>query len=441
MSSFLTNPFKNMRGGDLGRLSVLMFTAFIDMVGALMVIPLLPFYAEKLGANGFKIMVLVSVFSAMQLLTAPLWGRVSDRYGRKPALLIGLGASVIAYVVFAFAESYWLLLLSRIVQGAGGGTVGVIQAYVADAVEPKNRTRGLGWLSAATNAGVVLGPLLGSATTVMGPHAPGLFAAGLCALNIIFAFRFLTESHGVSARANAQRARTPLQAVGRVFFHPSDTSSRLIWIYSVAMGAFYGVHAILILFLNRQFGVTAATVGFFFAYLGGLSVLIRVFLLGPVVDRLGEARTSRLGGLLLAAGLATIPLMRPWEWLPEGLSLLPLALAVGLLPLGTAFTFPSVTALLSRVVGEHERGLYMGVQQTYGGIARVIYPLYAGFAWDQFGFLVPFWTSAVLVASTMYMGYGLQAYVHHAEPAGKKTESGGDLAKAAAATPEEAGVE
>jgi multidrug resistance protein len=170
-----------------------MATAFIDMVGALIIIPLLPFYAERFGANDFLVMVLVSSFSAMQLLSAPLWGRVSDRYGRKPALLIGLTGSMVAYVVFAFADSYGLLLLSRIVQGAGGGTTGVIQAYVADSVEPRNRAKGLGWLSAATNAGVVLGPLLGSATTSFGAHTPGLLAATLCFLNILFAWRFLGE--------------------------------------------------------------------------------------------------------------------------------------------------------------------------------------------------------------------------------------------------------
>lgn len=119
-----------------GKLAVLMVAAFIDMLGMLMILPLLPFYAKSLGAGGFVVGLLVSSFSVAQLLSAPLWGRFSDRHGRRPALMVGLGASAVAYIVFAFADSLWLLFLSRIVQGAGGGTVSVIQAYVADATRP-----------------------------------------------------------------------------------------------------------------------------------------------------------------------------------------------------------------------------------------------------------------------------------------------------------------
>src|SRR5688500_1802882 len=151
-----------------------MITAFIDMVGLLMLIPLLPFYAMKMGGGGLIVGLLVSSFAIAQLLSAPIWGRFSDRYGRRPALLVGLGASAIAYIIFALAASLWLLVLSRLVQGAGGGTVGVIQAYVADTLKPEQRARGLGWLSAATNAGVALGPVLGSLAIGMGRSAPGL---------------------------------------------------------------------------------------------------------------------------------------------------------------------------------------------------------------------------------------------------------------------------
>src|SRR5687768_11098771 len=121
-----------------------MITAFMDMVGLLMVLPLLPFYAEEMGGGGLWVGILVSAFSLAQLLSAPLWGRVSDRYGRRPALLIGLTGAAVAYVVFAYADSLWMLLASRLVQGAGGGTVGVVQAYVADISEPKDRARSLG---------------------------------------------------------------------------------------------------------------------------------------------------------------------------------------------------------------------------------------------------------------------------------------------------------
>ena len=375
-------PAPPPRSTDLGRLWVLMATAFLDMVGALMVIPLLPFYADNLGASKIAVGVLVSSFSAAQLLSAPLWGRVSDRYGRKPTLLIGLGASVVAYVIFAFAESYWLLLASRIVQGGGGGTVGVIQAYVADAVEPRKRSRALGWLSASTNVGVVLGPVIGSAAARWGMQAPGLLAAALALVNMFFASRFLRESHGDEARKKAKRARSPWNTAVRVLVHAGEPASRLIWIYAVAIGSFYGVNFVLVFFLQQQFGVNEATIGFFFAYIGGLSVVIRIGLLGWVVDKFGEPRTVRLGAVFLSLGLALTPFTT---------SLPVLAITVACIPLGTAFSFPAVTALLSQVIGDHERGVYMGVQQTYGGIMRVLYPLYAGWAFDFFqGAKVPF---------------------------------------------------
>lgn len=391
-----------MRSGEPGKLGVLMATAFIDMVGALIIIPLLPFYAKHFGASDFMVMVLVSAFSAMQLVSAPLWGRVSDRYGRKPALLIGLGASAIAYVVFAYADSYWLLLLSRAVQGAGGGTTAVIQAYVTDSVESRNRAKGLGWLSAATNAGVVLGPAIGSYSTAFGGHAPGLVAAVLCVLNVLFAARFLTESH---ARTAAQRARKPsrptLTAVTQVasWRHMGDPPSRLIWMYSIAIGAYYGVNALIVLFLGSDFGVTTQSIGAFYSYMGALSIIFRLLVLGPAVDGMGEMRTSRFGAIALALGLAAIPLTRPLH-VPH-LMYLTVGLALALVPLGASLNFPCVTAALSRAVSDEDRGLYLGVQQTYGGLARVLYPLAAGALSDRFGRGAPFWLSAVLVLSTI----------------------------------------
>src|SRR5687767_15214491 len=177
-----------------GKLFVLIITNFVDMVGLLMVLPLIPFYAQDMGGGGLVVAILVVSFTAAQLLSAPLWGRFSDRYGRRPALLVGLGAAAIAYVVFAFATTLWLLLLSRVVQGLGGGTVGVIQAYVADSTEPQNRAKALGWLSAATNLGVALGPPLGSVALLGGRSGPGLVAAVLCVVNMAFAWRYLSES-------------------------------------------------------------------------------------------------------------------------------------------------------------------------------------------------------------------------------------------------------
>ncbi|CAN5666985.1 tetracycline resistance MFS efflux pump [soil metagenome] len=379
-----------------------MVTAFMDMVGLLMVLPLLPFYTVELGGGGFAVGVLISSYAVAQLLSAPLWGRVSDHYGRRPALLIGMAASAIAYVVFGFATSLWMLLASRLVQGAGGGTVGVIQAYVADATEPKNRARSLGWLSAATSMGVMVGPVLGSLSRTWGPAAPGLLAAGLSLLNMFFAWRYLPESHDTAAaRSSGLVPIRSREAVWGVLTRASEPAPRLIWIYTVAMGAFQAMTAVLALFLALRFGITETTIGFVFMYTGFISVITRAGALGPAVDRLGELRLSRIGMVLLAAGLIALPFTHTFPTL---------ALALALIPIGTAFTFPCVTALLSKIIRNHERGLYMGVQQTYGGMARVVGPIAAGWAWDHLGPGVPFWAGAVLVLGSLLLGIGMEEY-------------------------------
>lgn len=381
------------------KLLVLIITAFVDMVGLLMVLPLMPFFARELGAGSMMVSVMVVSFTAAQLLSAPLWGRFSDKYGRRPALLVGLGAAAIAYVVFAFSTTIWLLLLSRVVQGAGGGTVGVIQAYVADSTEPENRAKALGWLSAATNVGVALGPPLGSLALLAGHSGPGLLAAVLCVINMGFAWKYLSESRDMEdARTSTRKVGASREAIMRVISHAKEPGPRLIWIYAIAMGSFSAVTAILPLFLADQFGIGEHKVWIFFTYIGVISVITRAGFLGSAVARFGEARLARIGLVLLAVGLASYPFVHNYVLL---------AFAIALVPLGTAFTFPCVTSLLSRVIPSSERGLYMGVQQTYGGLSRVIIPLWAGFSYDHFGRSIPFLTSAVLVLFTLFLGFGV----------------------------------
>ncbi len=406
----------------MGKLVVLMVTGFVDMLGVLMVMPLLPFYAKRflghgplwtaldsigMGGSGTVVSLLVMMFALAQLTSAPIWGRVSDKYGRRPAMMIGLGASVIAYSIFAFANSLELLFLCRIVQGAGGGTVGVIQAYVADATKPEDRAKALGWLSAATNAGVAIGPVIGSVMMSFGSSGPGLAAAALSLVNMVFAWFYLSESHDAgAAKAAGKVVRKGREAVARVVSHAGEPASRLIWIYAITMGAFQGMNTVLALFLSGKFGVTEHTIGYFYTYVGVISVVTRALVLGKMVDWLGEARLSRFGMVLLAIGLGTMPLH----------STVPgFALSVALVPLGTAFTFPCVTGLLSRIVPQHERGLYMGVQQTFGGLARVLGPIYAGWAFDHLGHGVPYFTAGGIVLATILLGLDMEKYAETAK--------------------------
>jgi multidrug resistance protein len=386
-----------------GKLTVLMITAFVDMLGLAMVIPLLPFYATKLGASASIVGVLIAAFSIAQLASAPLWGRFSDRYGRRPALLAGLLISAVAYVIFAYAITLWLLLLCRIVQGLGGGTIGVVQAYVADASDPKDRAKSLGWLSAATSLGAVVGPAIGSALIHWGRHAPGIASAVFCILVSIFAGTYLRESreetpitseHGVVHQTSAG-------AVWSVIARPNEPAQRLIWIYAIAIGAFYGTVPTLPLILAHRLPITETNVGYFVMYLGGMGVFVRAGILGRMIEWLGEPRLTRLGLVLLALGLAMVAAVH---------SYLTLLVALTLMPLGTAFVFPCVTATLSRVVPSRHRGLYMGVQHTFGGVSRVVFPLAAGVAMDHLGLGFPFVVAGVLVLATLPLTASMEDY-------------------------------
>ncbi len=338
------------------RISVLMATAFVDMIGFAIVFPLLPFYALRFNADVWLIGWLIAAFSVVQLASAPLWGRFSDRYGRRPAILLGLLTSAFAFVAFSVADSILMLFISRLVQGIGGGTTAVLQAYVGDAFAPRERAKALGWLSAATSAGVMIGPAIGSLSFGLGPEYPGLIAAGLCFTSFLFARRWLREprphdvpttdpnvpakklaAHERRARSSEPR-RSIREAMIEVLTHPGREVPRLIWIYAVGMLGFMSMAAVMPLFLESRFAVNEQTIGPFFVYIGFLSILMRAVVLGRAVDRFGETRVMRAGAISLAIGLFAIPLPT---------FLIGTAIIMSFVPIGTALLFPNVSALVS----------------------------------------------------------------------------------------------
>ena len=391
-----------LKGQQFKQLLVLIAVAFIDMIGFMLILPLLPFYALRLDATPAQVGWIFAAFSIAQLISAPVWGRVSDRYGRRPALLIGLLASAAAYVVFGFADSLLLLFLSRFVQGAGGGTTGVAQAYVADTVRPADRARALGWLSSATAAGLIVGPIVGTAAGMLGTAAPGFLAAGLCLINAGFAWRWLPESRVAEPEAAAPAAprRAMWAPALRVLTHPGAPVSRLIWIYGVAMLAFSGITAVLPLYLEASFGVTERTFGFFLAYFGVLSLVMRILLLGPIVDRLGERGTVRVGCVVLMLGCLLYPA-------PGSLLLLAI-LVMPLVPVGTALLFPSTTSLIAGRTARSELGVTMGVAQTFGGVARAAAPIIGTMVFQYLGHAWPFFVSAALVGVVGILAWGVE---------------------------------
>jgi len=384
----------------LKRLSVLMLTVFVDMIGFLIVLPLLPFYAEKLGASPFGVGALISTFALAQLISAPAWGRLSDRYGRRPMILGGLLIAAIAYALFEAADSVWLLFASRFVQGAGAGTVGVVQAYVSDAVPREERAKALGWLTAAASAGVMIGPALGS-LTADGPIGPGYLAAGLCILNAMMGFRWLPESATLTQKEKkpVMRRGATGQAIRAVLSHPRSGASPYILIYALGMMAFMAMNGVLALYLERRFDVTEKSIGWFYVYVGGLSLIMRSLLLGPAVRRFGEVRILRAGAFLIAAGLFFVSF---------GRNFIELGLAIPLIPIGTALLFPATTSLVSARAPDEETGMMLGVQQSFGGVSRMAGPLWAGLAFESFGIQSPFW-----IASALMLCVGVFALTTH----------------------------
>jgi predicted MFS family arabinose efflux permease len=407
-----------MESRSLKQISVLMATVFVDMIGFTIVLPLLPFYATRLGADATMVGALISAFPFAQFAVAPLWGRLSDRIGRRPLILAGLLASAAAYVLFGLAESLWLLFASRLVQGAGGGTTGVVQAYVADAVVPEERTKALGWLTAATSAGVMIGPAIGSVSTYLGPEAPGFLAAGLCLLNALFAWKWLPESKRDGATAEVQTAPAPRRSlrssVLEVLRHPAGPISSLIWVYTIGMMGFMAMNGVLALYLNKVFGVTEQTIGYFYAYVGSISLVMRGLLLGPAVRRFGEVGVTRLGALSLSIGLIVIPLPT---------RLLGFALCVLFVPIGTALLFPATTSLVSRRARRSETGQVMGVQQFFGGVSRMLGPFWAGLVFQKIGMQYPFWIAAALMLSVSFLTLRMENEVLPAASVGEAKAS------------------
>jgi MFS family permease len=279
----------------------------------------------------------------------------------------------------------------------------VLQAYVGDAFEPKERAKALGWLTASTSAGVMIGPAIGSLTFGLGAAAPGIVAGLLCVMNVIFAWKLLPEStarHKAKnvggAAAEAGQPRPIRSAMWEVLRTPGHDVSLLIWIYTVGMLGFVSTTGVLVLYLQSGFDVTETTVGIFFVYVGAMGVVMRALVLGKLVDWLGEIKVMRLGATLLMLGISLIVL-------PDSVILL--AVFWALVPIGTACLFPATSASVTHRVSEHEFGQTLGVQQAFGGIARVAGPIWATAVYQGFGARVPFVIAAGVVAVAVMLTF------------------------------------
>jgi MFS transporter, DHA1 family, tetracycline resistance protein len=364
-------------------------------VGFGIVLPLLPFYAERFGASGIQIAVLVFSYSLAQLLLAPVWGRLSDRYGRRPILIIGLLGSAASYLVFAYAGSIPALLLSRTMAGVGGANIPVAQAYIADVTTPAQRAGGMGLIGAAFGLGFIFGPAIGGILAPVAPEAPGLAAAGLCAGNAFLAFFLLPESLPPEARAarrppprTAPALRSRLDGARAVFRNREFL--RVLGLTFLFTAAFSSIHPIFPLFASDRLGLDERGVGWLFSYMGLVSALMQGVVVRLLAPRIGERGLLRLSGVPFVLGLVLI----------AASSTLPaLLLALLLLGIGFGGTLPSLVSLLSRAVPPELQGGSLGVGQSVSALARVAGPLLGGAAWDLTGPSSPFLAGAVLAGA------------------------------------------
>ena len=341
---------------------IVIATVFIDVIGFGMVLPLLPSYAARLGGTPGNIGLLVASYSAIQFVLAPLWGRVSDRIGRRPVLLIGLAGSGASYLVFAFANSLPLLLLSRVLDGGSGATVNVAQAYLADETTPEQRTKAMGMVGAAFGLGFIVGPILGGITAAIGNTLPGIIAAIITAINLIMAWRVLPESIPAAVAANAPAARTPWRALAAP-----------VAVLFLATLAFSVMYVVFPLFGELRFKASRSVVSYWFAYVGLATAIVQGGLLGRLVTRLGEVGVARLGAGVMAVGFLLIP--------PAGAVGAPGPLfytALALLGAGFGMAGPAMIGLASRRAAATVQGRTLGVTQSASSLARIIGPIVAG---------------------------------------------------------------
>ena len=383
-------------------LVVLYLTVFIDLLGFGIILPLLPYCAEHFGASGVWIGALLSSYSVAQFVGAPLLGRLSDRFGRRPLLLLSLAGSALSLAASGFASSLLGLIAARALAGLFGGSIATAQAYIADSTLPKERARYMGLLGASIGMGFVFGPALGSSLSRFGFGTAAFVSAGLAAVNLVFAAFRLEESRRPEILA---RARPGLSGLVRALRDPAI--GRIAAAMFLSTIAFVGMEATFALLGERRFALDSAHLGFVLTYLGVVIAIVQGALVGRLTARFGERRLAIAGSLLMALALALLPHAPGLRWA---------LVALGLLAAGQALVMPTVTALMSRAARADEQGGTLGVGSAMAAAARAIGPMIAGALFDV-GVALPYLLGALTLVATASLLFTLPTTAAPAPPA------------------------
>jgi MFS transporter, DHA1 family, tetracycline resistance protein len=389
-------------------MAVLFLIVFIDLVGFGLVIPLLPFYAERFGASPVQMTLLFAVYSLMSMLAAPLWGRLSDRLGRRPVLMASMAAASLAYLWLGLATQLWMVFAARAFAGVCAGNIAAAQAYIADVTPPEKRARGMGMIGAAFGLGFIIGPVIGgivagSDLKTADLETPGLIAAGLSAAALLGVVFLLRESLSAAA---PREPRGRLAALRDALRQP--TLGRLLVVFFLVILAFSGMETTFAWWAIDRFGWGPRPIGFVFFYVGLLSATMQGGLIGPLTRRFGEERLMLGGLVLIALGLLVLPFAHAVPLL---------IVAVTLLALGMGAMQPTLNSLISRRAPPEQQGEVMGVAQSVGALSRVLGPIVAGALVAGLGHSSPFFCGALVVLLALLAGWRLLNQVAPAEPA------------------------
>lgn len=369
-------------------LAFLFVTVFVDMVGYGIIVPLLPFYAKQYASGALVVGLLGSLYAAMQFACGPVLGGLSDRYGRRPVLLVCLLGASLAYLLLGLAASLAALVLAVILAGGASGTLATAQAYIADSTACEDRAKGLGLIGAAFGLGLMAGPTLGGLLSLYSLGTPAYAASGLAFVNVVFGYLALPESLPPRLRRSVPLMRlnpaTQLAGVLRMINIRALLAAVLLLNLSFA-----GLVSNFPLFSNVRFGWGAAENAFFFAFVGVCAVVTQGGLIGRLQPRFGEERLLTGGLTLMALNLALMAVV------PAGFLLYPV---VGLLALGAGLAIPSVTSIISNRTPEDMQGRLMGGIQAILSLALILGPALAGLAFDQVAVPAPYLTGAALAA-------------------------------------------
>ena len=376
-------------------LTIIFVTVFVDLLGFGIVLPLLPYYAQQFHASGVAAGALIAVYSAMQFICAPLWGRLSDRIGRRPVILVSLAGSTLSYLLFALANGVGVLFLSRILAGIAGANIPVAQAFIADITSERERARGMGLIGAAFGLGFVFGPAIGGLLAHYGHYAPGLAATAICGLNLIAAFWRLPESLAPAHRHRAPAAhpwaqlrdalRRPLLAV-------------LLFLFAAAVFSFATMETTFSLLCATTYAMSPAAIYWLFGYMGVMTSVMQGGLIGRLSQRVDEAHLVVAGTALLALGLGATPFTPP---------VAPLLLALAAIAFGQGLASPVLSSLISKTSQRQEHGGVLGISQSVGSLARILGPLWGGVLFDYAGPSGPYVTTAALMVVATVVAFSV----------------------------------